>query len=113
MTVTRTDVIKMRDAGLTLREVGERLGLSAERVRQIIKGTAGNNKKDYSLYNVEPTLSTRDVARYLNVHTNTVRRWSSSGILKTYRVGPRKDRRFKRHDVEKLLVKMNKDSNET
>ncbi len=110
MTITRNEVIKMKEAGMTLREVGERLGISAERVRQILKGTAGSSKKVYSRVDVEPPLSTSDVARYLNVHTNTVRRWSSSGILKTYRVGPRKDRRFKRHDVEKLLVKMKEDS---
>ncbi|MCL0039074.1 helix-turn-helix domain-containing protein, partial [Dehalococcoidia bacterium] len=39
-------------------------------------------------------LTTSDVARLLNVHINTVRRWSNQGILKAYRIGSRGDRRF-------------------
>lgn len=42
-------------------------------------------------------------ARSLNVHPNTVRRWSRQGLLNAYRVGPRGDRRFRRSDVERLL----------
>ncbi|OGO32940.1 MAG: hypothetical protein A2Z29_01755 [Chloroflexi bacterium RBG_16_56_11] len=44
-----------------------------------------------------------EVARLLNIHINTVRRWSSSGIIKTYRIGPRGDRRFMREDVVGFL----------
>ncbi len=51
-------------------------------------------------------LRTGDVARLLNIHTNTVRRWSRQGILKTYRVGPRGDRRFMPKDVLNLLSKL-------
>jgi hypothetical protein len=40
-------------------------------------------KKD-SPVQVEPPLAPLIVARLLNIHTNTVRRWSSSGILKPY-----------------------------
>ena len=40
-----------------------------------------------------------EVARLFNVHTNTVRRWSERGILKTYRSGPRRDRKFRQRDV--------------
>jgi excisionase family DNA binding protein len=38
---------------------------------------------------IDPMLTTSDVARLLNVHINTVRRWSNQGILKTYRIGAR------------------------
>jgi|WetSurMetagenome_2_1015567.scaffolds.fasta_scaffold87480_1 excisionase family DNA binding protein len=103
MTVPRTDVIKLRESGLTLREIGSRLGISAERVRQILKGKSNHRKTIVPSF--DPPLSTSDVARLLNIHTNTVRRWSTNGTLKTYRVGPRGDRRFKRLDVEKLLEK--------
>jgi excisionase family DNA binding protein len=103
MTVVRTDVIKLRESGLTLREIGSRLGVSAERVRQVLKGKTNNRKTIISSF--DPPLSTSDVARLLNIHTNTVRRWSTNGTLKTYRVGPRGDRRFKRTDIEKLLEK--------
>jgi len=49
-------------------------------------------------------LSTSDVANLLNVHINTVRRWSNKGLLKSYRIGPRGDRRFEQRDVANFLV---------
>jgi len=48
-------------------------------------------------------LTVREVANYLNIHVNTVRRWSDLGILKGYRIGPRGDRRFSREDVAAFL----------
>ncbi len=52
---------------------------------------------------INPMLTTSDVARLLSVHINTVRRWSNQGILKTYRIGSRGDRRFDHKDVEQFL----------
>jgi excisionase family DNA binding protein len=49
-------------------------------------------------------LTARQVAHLLNVHINTVRRWSNKGVLNAYRIGPRGDRRFKREEVALLLV---------
>ena len=53
--------------------------------------------------NISPMLTTSDVARLLSVHINTVRRWSNQGILKTYRIGSRGDRRFDQKDIERFL----------
>jgi excisionase family DNA binding protein len=53
--------------------------------------------------NLVPMLTTSEVARLLNVHINTVRRWSNQGILKTYRIGSRGDRRFYREDISDFL----------
>ena len=50
-------------------------------------------------------LTAGDVARLLNVHINTLRRWSNKGIIKMYRIGPRGDRRFRREDVASFLKK--------
>lgn len=44
-----------------------------------------------------------EVAHLLNIHINTVRRWSNEGILKAYRISSRGDRRFKKEDVLNLL----------
>jgi excisionase family DNA binding protein len=52
---------------------------------------------------IDPMLTTSDVARLLNVHINTVRRWSNQGALKTYRIGARGDRRFRREDIVSFL----------
>jgi len=50
-------------------------------------------------------LTTSDVARLLNVHINTLRRWSNKGIIRMYRIGPRGDRRFRREDIASFLTK--------
>lgn len=54
---------------------------------------------------ITPMLTTSDVARLLNVHINTVRRWSNEGILKAYRIGSRGDRRFERGDINSFLFR--------
>ena len=50
-------------------------------------------------------LTVRQVAKRLNIHINTVRRWSNKGIIKSYRIGPRGDRRFRSEDIALLLFK--------
>lgn len=53
---------------------------------------------------IEDSLKTvAEVAHELHVHPNTLRKWCDKGILKTYRIGPRGDRRFKPKDVTALL----------
>ena len=63
-----------------------------------------NSKPDRSTANM---LTTGDVARIFNVSPQTIRRWSERGIIKTYRVGPRGDRRFSREDVAVLYFARN------
>ena len=55
---------------------------------------------------INPMLAASEVARLLNVHINIVRRWSNQGILKSYRIGSRGDRRFRREDITSFLSKM-------
>ncbi len=54
-------------------------------------------------HNNNTMLNVEEVARILNVHINTVRRWSNNGMIKTYRVGPRGDRRYQYDDVTRFL----------
>jgi len=48
---------------------------------------------------LETMVTIRQVADFLHVSISTVRRWSDSGMLKSYRVGPRGDRRYQLDDV--------------
>jgi|GEM_PF-898117 len=48
-------------------------------------------------------LTIAETANILNVHINTIRRWSNMGILKTYRIGTRGDRRFRHIDIQGML----------
>ena len=50
-------------------------------------------------------LTVNEVAHLLHVHPNTVRLWSKIGTLKAYRIGKRRDYRFKLSDVETFLYK--------
>jgi len=52
---------------------------------------------------VSNLLKVSQVASLLNIHPNTVRRWSNNGILESYRIGSRGDRRFKKEDINILL----------
>jgi len=54
--------------------------------------------------NKNSLLTASELARLLNVHINTIRRWSNRGILKTYRIGPRGDRRFSKKDIASFLA---------
>lgn len=56
---------------------------------------------------IDPMLTASDVARLLNVHMNTVRRWSNQGVLKAYRIGSRGDRRFRQEDIDYFLSQEN------
>jgi excisionase family DNA binding protein len=55
-------------------------------------------------------LTVSDVARLLNVHINTIRRWSNQGILKAYRIGSRGDRRFQQNDIASFLSEQTQNS---
>ena len=49
-------------------------------------------------------LTTTEVAYLLHVHPNTVRQWANKGLLNTYRLGSRRDRRFKREDIDSFII---------
>ena len=59
---------------------------------------------------ISTMMTISDVARLLNVHINTVRRWSNQGILKAYRIGSRGDRRFQQEDIAIFLAEQTENS---
>ncbi len=101
---------------ITYTEIARCLGISRERVRQIAKRAKLNRQSTATISSrinevsnhPGAMLTTREVAQLLNLHVNTVRRWSDQGILRAYRVGPRGDRRFKREDIDNFLLKKSK-----
>ena len=97
----RDEVVKLKNAGLSYAEIGRRLCMSGERARQILMGNKIRPKKP--ALNSRIMLTTGDVAQLLGVHVNTVRRWRSKGILKSYRIGPRGYRKFRQQDIDDFL----------
>ena len=49
-------------------------------------------------------LTVSEAARVLSAHPNSVRRWADMGLLPTYRIGRRGDRRFKTEDLYYFLL---------
>jgi len=64
------------------------------------KGRAGEKKNGA----LSPMLTISEACRLLNIHTNTMRRWSAKGLITEYRVGPGGHRRFKAEDVAALIM---------
>ena len=53
-------------------------------------------------------LTLKQTCELLQVHPNTLRQWDEKGILKAVRFGARKDRRYRKEDIEKFIT--NKDN---
>jgi excisionase family DNA binding protein len=60
---------------------------------------------------INQMLTVNEVSQILHIHSNTVRRWANQGILKTYRVNSRGDRRFVREDIDRFLARFNSKNN--
>ncbi len=48
-------------------------------------------------------LAVSEVARFLGVHSSTVRRWEKKKLLKSYTIGLRHNLRFKQEDILNFL----------
>ncbi len=100
----REEIEAMRQEGLTYAEIGRRHGISRERVRQIATVRPARKKPDLM---TKPTLTPGEVARLLGIHVGTVRKWANSGLLRSFRIGRRRDRRFLRDDILAFLNENN------
>ena len=58
-----------------------------------------------NLSNLPILLKIRQVSQILGVHPDTLREWDNSGRLKAVRLGSRRDRRFRREDILKIIEK--------
>lgn len=48
-------------------------------------------------------LTIKDVTHILNVHPNTLRNWEKEGLIQVVRIGPRKDRRYLKTVIQKMM----------
>jgi len=51
-------------------------------------------------------LSIGEVSEIFSIHPDTLRNWEKSGNLVPLRVGPRKDRKYRKQDIEAIIHKM-------
>ena len=52
-------------------------------------------------------LTIREVSRLLHVHPNTLRRWADKGVIRSFCITLRGDRRFMSQDIDHFLEGMN------
>ena len=107
VTSRRDEALRLREAGLTYAQIAHVLGVSKQRARQIVAGPP--KKPDLDSKQV---LRVGDVAQLLGLHPNTVRRWSKQGLLKSFLITKRGDRRFRRKDIDDFLEEVEKQPHE-
>ena len=78
----------------TIRRVERSLASGSDLTMEL--GTSGGHPQTEGIDSIILTVS--EVARRLKAHPHSVRRWSDAGILRSYRVGLRGDRRFRSED---------------
>jgi excisionase family DNA binding protein len=54
-------------------------------------------------------LTLKQACEILNCHPNTLRAWDEKGYLVAVRLGSRRDRRYRKEDIMKLLEKAKKE----
>ena len=99
-------IYKLRNRGYSHTKIGNTLGISRQRVSQLFNKEKRILNREIGGYSKKSELLTaQEAAEFLNVHINTIRRWSDNNILPCYRVGQRNDRRFRITDIEEFINK--------
>lgn len=104
----REEAKRLFETGLCYAEIGRRLGISRERVRQFFKPHSETSSKNSHGFNPEELLTPGLVARLSGVHSSTIRRWSVKRILTGIRQFSNGHRRYRCCDVIDFLVKKEK-----
>lgn len=95
----REEALKLRAVGLAYAKIGLVMGITPQRVQQLIKPRKSSKLE----LNAKLMLSTSEAAKLIGVHNNTLRRWAKKGVIKSYLICDRGDRRFKREDIDSFL----------
>ena len=55
---------------------------------------------------IDNMMTIAEVSRILHIHPNTLRRWADKGVIKSYCITPRGDRRFVTRDIKEFIARM-------
>lgn len=65
-------------------------------------------KKPENTGEIQELLTLKEACEILKYHPNTLRQWDRKGILVAVRFGERKDRRYRKEDILRLLEQKRK-----
>lgn len=94
-------ILGLKGAGKSDTEIAREVRCARQYVHFVLRGRPKTRMK--RLENKE-LLTTSEAAYLLRVSVNTIRKWSDSGLLASYKIGPRGDRRFKRTEMMDYLI---------
>ena len=63
------------------------------------------NEERQKIQDMPDILTLRQACEVLNCHPNTLRNWDNRGVLKAIRIGNRRDRRYHKSDILKIVAK--------
>jgi len=97
----KEEIILLSNTGLRGSAIARRLGCSRQYVSGVLLGEP-SRKRTLSLPYLG-LLNMAQTSKLLDVHHNTLRKWSDSGLLPCVRIGTRGDRRFRITDLLALM----------
>jgi excisionase family DNA binding protein len=98
-----TNVIrKLHDIGMSNIQIAKLLEVSRQRVWVVVNSKPAPKFKG-EIEKLNGLITVREVSIFLGLHPNTIRKWANEGRIKSFRIGPRRDRRFRLEDINQLV----------
>ena len=95
----------MRAKGMRYSEIGQKMGISLERARQLALPEIKLPWPPADELTGGRLLKSSEVAKIAGVLPITVARWAKTGKIRAYRIGPQGWLRFRRSDVNGFVEK--------
>lgn len=93
-------IADLKREGKSNTEIAQEVRVSRQYVHSVLHGRP---RRESRRPLNEDLLTTSEAAQLLKVASNTIRKWSERGLISSYRIGPRGDRRFDRTEVIEYL----------
>jgi excisionase family DNA binding protein len=94
---------ELHNAGMRNIDIARLLDTTRQRVWQVLNYRKKTKAKKIPPDMVDLPLTVGQAAESLGVHVNTLRRWANQGNIQCFRVGNRRDRRFRPEDIKEEI----------
>lgn len=98
-------ILQLHDTGMRNSDIARLLDLSRQRVSQVLHKSESKARRTQASVSINVPLTVLEASALLRLHPNTIRRWAAQEKIPCFRLGTRRDRRFKAEDIKLLLKK--------